>query len=75
MVDINYYLNNDYFNIGNHGDKQVKRINILLLGKFKTNLVVIGVFIFSALFYLIMFTLTNFHSLGELSSYMEVTLC
>jgi hypothetical protein len=33
MVDFKYYINNDFFNIGNYGDKEVKRINVLLMGK------------------------------------------
>ena len=33
MVDFQYYLNNDWFKIGRFGEKQVKYINIALLGK------------------------------------------
>jgi hypothetical protein len=33
MVEFSYYLNKDYFKIGNFGDKKVKYINIALLSK------------------------------------------
>ncbi len=31
MVDFKYYINKDYFTIGNFGDKKVKQLNIALL--------------------------------------------
>jgi hypothetical protein len=32
MVDYKYYINKDYFSIGNFGDTRVKQINMALFG-------------------------------------------
>ncbi len=34
MVDLSYYINNDWFKIGRFGEKHVKYINYGLLGKY-----------------------------------------
>ena len=32
MIDLSYYVNNDWFKIGRFGEKHVKNINIGLVG-------------------------------------------
>lgn len=64
MVDFKSLLNTDHFKIGHFGDKHVKRINLLLL--------ISGiVIIITIIFYIIMFSFTNFSALDDLEDYSE----
>lgn len=62
--DIKYYLNADHFKIGHYGDNHVKRINLAL---FISGIVIIVTIIF----YLIMYTFTNFSTLDDLEDYSK----
>jgi ABC-type sugar transport system permease subunit len=64
MVDLKYQLSADHFKIGHFGDKHVKRINIAL--------VVIGaITLLTIIFYIIMYSFTNFNALDNLQEYQE----
>ena len=64
MVDIKYYLSADHFKIGHYGDKHVKRINTALFASG-------AVIIVTVIFYLLMYTFTNFRALDDLEDYSE----
>lgn len=67
MVDFKALLNTDHFKIGHFGDKHVKRINIAIL--------VSGIIIvLTVIFYIIMYSFTNFNALDDLQEYSEVYL-
>jgi hypothetical protein len=61
---IQYYLDKDYFNIGDAGISKVHRINKLLLIGGGTLIIII-------LFYLILNLSTNYHKLGNFEDYVE----
>lgn len=62
--DLKFHLSKDYFKIGSFGDKHVKNINIALL--------VSGiVIIVTIIFYLLMYTFTNFSTLDDLEDYSK----
>lgn len=62
MFDLKYYLSADHFKIGHYGDKHVKNINLAL---FISGIVIIVTIIF----YILMYTFTNFRTLDELEEY------
>jgi hypothetical protein len=64
MVDFKYYINADHFKIGHYGDKHVKRINIALT-------VSSVVVILTLIFYIIMYSFTNFSTYDDLQYYAE----
>jgi len=35
MVEINYYLTNDWFKVGRSRENQIKQINLLIIGMLK----------------------------------------
>jgi hypothetical protein len=64
MVDFKYYINQDWFKAGRFGEKHVKQINIALL-------IITCVLLVSLIFYIIMFSTTNFSALDDLEEYVE----
>jgi len=62
--DLKYYLNADHFKIGHYGDKHVKRINMAL---FVSGIVIVVTIIF----YILMYTFTNFSTLDDLEDYSK----
>ena len=64
MVDFKFYLNKDYFNIGHFADKHVKRINLALL-------ISSSIILLTIIFYIIMYSFTNFSTLDDLTEYSE----
>ncbi len=62
MVDFKAFLSTDHFKIGHFGDKHVKGINIAL---FVSSIIAV----LTVIFYLIMFSFTNFNSLDDLQDY------
>jgi hypothetical protein len=60
--DLKYYLSADHFKVGHFGDKHVKRIN---LGLFISGIVIIVTLIF----YILMYSFTNFSALDDLEDY------
>lgn len=59
MANLNYYLSVDHFKIGHYGDKHVKRINMALL-------VSGSIIVLTLIFYILMYSFTNFRTLDEL---------
>ena len=64
MPDLKYYLNTDNFKIGHYGDKHVKNINLTL---FISSIVIVVTLVF----YLLMYSFTNFRTLDDLKDYSE----
>lgn len=64
MVDFKYFINTDHFKIGHYGDKHVKRLNIALISSS-------AVVVITVIFYLIMYSFTNFSVLDDLQEYSE----
>lgn len=62
--DLKYYLSNDNFKIGHYGDKHVKRINLAI---FVSSIAIVV----TVIFYLIMYTFTNFSTLDDLEDYSQ----
>lgn len=62
--DLKYYLNVDHFKIGHYGDKHVKRINMAL---FVSGIIIV----LTLVFYLLMYSFTNFRTLDDLEEYSE----
>ena len=64
MEKINYYYGKDYFGIRDAGPEKVRRFNLFLF-------ITICVFLFIGIFYIIIFSCTNFHQLDELDDYVK----
>lgn len=74
MSDFKYYINSDFFKIGRFGEKHVKRVNIGLLSTiYILKLVISFIILISAIFYVIIYSSSNFNALDELEDYIEVS--
>ena len=64
MLDISYHLRVDHFKIGHYGDKHVKNINLAI---FVSGIVIVVTLIF----YILMYTFTNYRALDDLEDMSE----
>lgn len=64
MEKIKYYLGKDYFGIREAGQDKVKRFNLFLL-------IITCVFLFIFVFFIIIYSCTNYHQLDELDDYVK----
>lgn len=64
MVDFKYYTQADHFKIGHYGDKHVKRLNIAII-------ISAGIVLVTLIFYIIMYSFTNFSTYDDLQEYSE----
>lgn len=64
METIKYYFGKDYFGIREAGSEKVKKFNLFLF-------IISCVFLFIFVFFIIIYSCTNYHQLDELDDYVK----